>query len=323
MTLIEHTPRFEKVASVRVAVAAPVDVGTDLLGQRRVVPIVGGEVSGGWSGTILPGGADWQIVLDDGSVLIAARYPVQLDGVGTVCFEVRGVRRPCDAAFCTTVGLTGLPDGELGASTYVTVGAKDGDVVAYDLYSVAATYEVDQASTSDGVLSTEYRCTIEVDLQPPIVATSTAFGSTQVIPIVGGRVLGPALSGEILPIGADWAVERAGGVLDVHAQYAIRTADGAVISVDNMGHWRERPSQPPYFMTAPTFVTGPGPHQWLTHGVFVAPAVERSLTRVELFVFEVTPASGAAGVDRRGSVAATSRYRTIGPPRATPNKELP
>lgn len=310
MTLLEHAPRFEKLASVRVVVAQPIDLGVDLLGRRRVVPIVGGRVTGGWSGTILPGGADWQVVLDDGSVLIAARYPVQLDEVGTVCFEVRGVRRPADAEFCTTVRLTGLPDGELGASTYVTVGAKDGDAVAYDLYSADTEHDVDLVDDvpwSADQLSVEHRFTMEVDLLPPIVATSTRFGAGQVIPIVGGQVRGPALSAEVMPIGADWAVDRTGGVLDVHARYAIRTADGAVISVDNVGHWRARTSHPPYFMTAPTFVAEQTAHRWLTRGVFVAPAVERSPTRVELFVFEVTPASGAAGPGLSGSVAATIR----------------
>jgi hypothetical protein len=309
--LVEHTPYFVKLASVRVEVATPIDLGADLLGLRRVAPILGGQVTGGWSGTILPGGADWQTVLDDGSVLIAARYPVQLDEVGTVCFEVRGVRRPSDAEFCTTLRLTGLPDGELGASTYVTVGAKDREVVAYDLYSVdTVTHGVDLETVAPprtDRLSVEFRFTIEVDLLPPIVATSTPFGTAQVIPIVGGRVLGPALSAEVMPVGADWAVDRAGGVLDVRALYAIRTPDDAVIRVQNVGHWRERVPHPPYFMTAPTFVTEHGAHRWLTRGVFLAPAIERSVTRVELFVFEVTPASLAGGQGLGGSVAATIR----------------
>ena len=88
MTLV--APAFRWRARVHVDVTEPVEYGADVDGARRVVPIAGGEVSGEWTGRILPGGADWQTVLDDGSVLIQARYPVHLDGVGDVVFDVPG-----------------------------------------------------------------------------------------------------------------------------------------------------------------------------------------------------------------------------------------
>jgi hypothetical protein len=305
MTAPELGPTFAYAASVQVAVAEPIELGTDALGHRRVIPIVGGEVSGGWTGAVLHGGADWQTVLRDGTVLITAHYPVRLDGVGTACFEVRGVRRPYEPEFCTTLRLTGLPDTELGATTYVTVGAKDGGVVAYDAY-VADSRPFPAGVDSAVPLRMEHRFTIEVDLLPPIDGPATEFGVEQIIAIVGGRVEGPALHADVLPIGADWAVERGSGALDVHARYAIRADDGAVIGVDNVGHWRERGrGAAPYFMTAPVFVAEQEPHQWLTRGVFLAPAIERSLTRVGLFVHEVTPASTAPALGPSGSVAAT------------------
>jgi hypothetical protein len=301
-----HPLRFEKVATVEVAVTQPVDLGVGLLGRRRMAAITGGEVTGGWTGTILPGGADWQTVLDDGSVVIEARYPVRLDELGTVCFEVRGVRRPAEPRFCTTFRLTGLPDGAAGASTYVTVGAKDGGVVRYDAYLVDASAAAPQAD--DPPLQVERRFAIDVDLLPPIDGPATTFGVEQVIPIVGGRVVGPALSADVLPVGADWAIQRSTGALDVHAQYALRAHDGALIRVDNVGHWREREGgRAVYFMTAPVFVAPEGPHRWLTHGVFLAPAVERSIRQVELVVYEVSPAFGVPAMGLGGSVAATGQ----------------
>jgi hypothetical protein len=291
MTAVQHPLQFEKVATVEVAVTQPVDLGVGLLGRRRMAVITGGEVTGGWTGTVLPGGADWQTVLDDGSVVIAARYPVRLDGLGSVCFEVRGVRRPMDPQFCTTFRLIGLPDNDAGASTYVTVGAKDGGVVRYDAYLADVAPAVAPAEAAP--LHVERRFAIDVDLLAPIDGPATRFGTEQVIPIVGGRVVGPALSADVLPVGADWSVQRSLGAVDVHAQYAVRAEDGALIRVDNVGHWREREGAGPYFMTAPVFVAEEGPHQWLTRGVFVAPAVERSIRQVELIVYEVSPAFGA------------------------------
>jgi len=68
-----------------------VDAIIDLGGGRRMVPITGGTVCGAHPGTILPGGADWQEVLADGSLDIAARYILQLHD-GLVDVDSRGLR---------------------------------------------------------------------------------------------------------------------------------------------------------------------------------------------------------------------------------------
>lgn len=74
-----------------VEVGAVIDLGTQGLPRRRLVPINGGSVSGTHSGTILPGGADWQDVLPDGSLDIAARYVLELQD-GLVEVDSRGLR---------------------------------------------------------------------------------------------------------------------------------------------------------------------------------------------------------------------------------------
>jgi hypothetical protein len=70
-----------------------VEVGaiTDLGNRRRMVPISGGSVSGAHAGIILPGGADWQQVMADGTLDIAARYVLKLDD-GLVEVDSRGLR---------------------------------------------------------------------------------------------------------------------------------------------------------------------------------------------------------------------------------------
>ena len=74
-----------------VTVDAPIDLGSQGVVRRRMIPISGGTVSGTHSGTILPGGADWQEVLADGSLDIAARYVLKLDD-GLVEVDSRGLR---------------------------------------------------------------------------------------------------------------------------------------------------------------------------------------------------------------------------------------
>ena len=131
-------PGFAWRARVHVDVAEPIEYGPDVGGMRRVVPIVGGEVAGEWVGQILAGGADWQTVLDDGSVLISARYPVRLIGVGDVVFDVRGARSAIGTTsdFCTTLIIDGPADSNLAKSVYATVGRKSDAGVDYDLFEV-------------------------------------------------------------------------------------------------------------------------------------------------------------------------------------------
>ena len=70
----------EFIFAARVTVAAPLDVGDIAKGRRRIVAITGGDFSGpALSGTVLPGGADWQIVRTDGVAELEARYVLRTD----------------------------------------------------------------------------------------------------------------------------------------------------------------------------------------------------------------------------------------------------
>jgi len=122
----------------------------------------------------------------------------------------------------------------------------------------------------------------------------------RVIPITGGEVRGPRLSGKVLPGGADWQTIRSDGVADISARYTLQAADGGLISVLNPGFRRGPPEvlariakgeavDPSlyYFRTTPRFEAAiPGPHAWLTRSLFVCSAA-RYAERVELDIFEV------------------------------------
>lgn len=122
----------------------------------------------------------------------------------------------------------------------------------------------------------------------------------RVIPITGGSVDGPRLTGKVLPGGADWQSIRADGTADILARYSLQADDGAIISVVNPGY-RHGPApvlariaagevvDPSlyYFRTTPRFeVAGDGPHAWLGRTIFLCTAA-RFKDHVALDIFAV------------------------------------
>jgi hypothetical protein len=67
------------------------EIGT---GERRIIPITGGEVRGeGLTGKILAFGADFQIVRPDSSIELEAKYALETDDGAVIYVENRGIRR--------------------------------------------------------------------------------------------------------------------------------------------------------------------------------------------------------------------------------------
>ena len=92
-TFLSTSPRLRFAFMVKVKVAPMVDLGMTSSGHRRVVDILGGEVSGPrLSGEILPGGADWQVVRPDGAIHVEARYTIRAASGGLVYVRNDGVR---------------------------------------------------------------------------------------------------------------------------------------------------------------------------------------------------------------------------------------
>ena len=79
-------PPLTFFADLSVLVAKPQEVGQTPQGLRRVIPIIGGSASGnGWTARVLPGGADFQLVVNDHLALLDARYCLETDG-GDIIF---------------------------------------------------------------------------------------------------------------------------------------------------------------------------------------------------------------------------------------------
>jgi hypothetical protein len=77
-------PKAEFVYEAIVDVGESISLGVGPLGERRIVPITGGEFSGpGLKGAVLAGGADRQLVRQDGARLLDALYEIKTDD-GTI-----------------------------------------------------------------------------------------------------------------------------------------------------------------------------------------------------------------------------------------------
>jgi Protein of unknown function (DUF3237) len=68
-------------------------LGRTPYGERRIIDIRGGRVSGPkLAGQILPGGADWQIIRADGVADIQARYTIQAESGALALVSSEGLR---------------------------------------------------------------------------------------------------------------------------------------------------------------------------------------------------------------------------------------
>jgi hypothetical protein len=86
-------PRLTLAFEIRAQVGPPVEIGDVAHGRRRIVPILGGTFSGsGLKGRILPGGADWQIVHEDGLSELDTRYTLETDKGELIYVQNAGVR---------------------------------------------------------------------------------------------------------------------------------------------------------------------------------------------------------------------------------------
>ncbi|HEU0062246.1 MAG TPA: DUF3237 domain-containing protein [Hyphomicrobiaceae bacterium] len=88
------TPDLVHVCDIDVTVGPIRELGAMPRGRRRLVPILGGRVSGPrLEGCVLPGGADWQIARADGILELVARYAIKTTAGPEIAVTNRGLRR--------------------------------------------------------------------------------------------------------------------------------------------------------------------------------------------------------------------------------------
>lgn len=81
------------IYSARITVGTARELGDTHTGRRRIIPVTGGSFEGpDMSGTILPGGADWQVIRADGNAFLEARYTMQVSTGALIYVENKGYR---------------------------------------------------------------------------------------------------------------------------------------------------------------------------------------------------------------------------------------
>ena len=142
-----------------------------------------------------------------------------------------------------------------------------------------------------------YACTLEVELGPIREMGMGRGGKRRIIPIVGGSVSGPRLSGRIRNVGADWQTIFEDGIADLDTRYAFETHDGAVIEIVNRGFRHGPPDvlarlaagedcapESYYMRTSARLETGDPRYMWVNRMIFIGTGARfRSAVRIDLY----------------------------------------
>lgn len=142
-------------------------------------------------------------------------------------------------------------------------------------------------------------CTLLVELAPIREMGSGRAGHRRIIPIIGGKVEGPRLTGRILNVGADWQTIFHDGLAELDTRYAMETDDGATIEIRNYGY-RHGPKEAldavargedvdpaSYYMrTHARLETGDPRYDWVNRTLFVGVGA-RHLQSVRIDLFSI------------------------------------
>ena len=86
-------PELKYFADLSVQVGAPIEVGTVGHGSRRVIPILGGTCTArDWTAHVLPGGADFQLIVNERMARLEARYVLETDAGDRIYVKNDAVR---------------------------------------------------------------------------------------------------------------------------------------------------------------------------------------------------------------------------------------
>ncbi len=91
MSRIE-APGLKHFVDLKVKLGPIMEMGPGRAGQRRIIPIIGGSVSGRVNGEILNLGADWQTVFADGVADLDTRYAFRTEDGALIEIINLGVR---------------------------------------------------------------------------------------------------------------------------------------------------------------------------------------------------------------------------------------
>lgn len=86
-------PQLNYFADLSVEVDKPIEVGQTVHGVRRLIPILSGTARGnGWTARVLPGGADFQLIVNAQMAELDARYVLETDGGDLIYVHNHAIR---------------------------------------------------------------------------------------------------------------------------------------------------------------------------------------------------------------------------------------
>ena len=130
-------------------------------------------------------------------------------------------------------------------------------------------------------LKLEHVFDVRIDFHERHVFGPVSGGAKQgYVSVKSGLVEGPRLNGKVLDYsGADWALVRADGVVELNAHYMLQADDGTLIYIKNLGYVygaapavpgsQGAPARSSYFRCTPYFRAPVGPHDWLNRTVII------------------------------------------------------
>lgn len=154
------------------------------------------------------------------------------------------------------------------------------------------------AALADGVAPRlEFVFEARVGVDKPIVVGPSSLGLRRIVPITGGTVEGPKLTGRVLPGGADWQFVRADGAIVVEAKYTLESRDGVTVMVTNrglrhgspevmarLGRGEAVPAAQYYFRTTAEFEAPTGSQfEWMNRALFIGMAERQANAAVVRF----------------------------------------
>ena len=150
------TPQLEPVCTFAIELTKPRELGQTAAGTRRIIPIVGGAVTGARiNGRILGIGADWQTVDSDGVAQLDARYAVETDDGALIEVISQGMRHMAPEVAARAAAGEDVPFSDyymrsfirlesghpdyawVNRALFLATGGKAGAVVSLSVYRIA------------------------------------------------------------------------------------------------------------------------------------------------------------------------------------------
>jgi hypothetical protein len=104
-------------------------------------------------------------------------------------------------------------------------------------------------------MKTEPLLAVHLTLGPTQKLGAGPKGDSVIFPLTGGTFEGPKLRGKVLPGGADWALLRPDGAMEIDLRLTLQAEDGALIYMTFQGLRLGPPEAITYFRSVARFET--------------------------------------------------------------------